>query len=586
MGFGGLVPRKRRPRTLGPRACVGESGCVTEELAEGLAEAPEVARSHDAARSKPFDDLSEPTHVVDDGGNARPERLKKCPRLVELRPVGEDGDGRLRERLLELARAEVPEPPLDPSPTPRTEVVERDPRVAGDDEPRVRDRQHRLDCVREALVRPDHARREHRSAVVCASRVAAEHGMRDHVQPLGRDAECSECLAPALGVHDDRVEASEQPQPETPATPGAARQKIVRGEDERARRAEECHVELGRGEPLQVEDVGLSSQQTAHRDRVFHEPRGDPGGAVLDPRGASIEALLEPVAVRGRPPTEPEGCRDELDLGACAGERRSQLVVVRRRERRWIGEDDVHVRTVETRLELLVRSWNVFHGRTNPPGRRGYLREMVELATADRPDVLCLQEVPVWALLRLGEWSGGMTSVPAVTRLPVWPAPLTGWLTRWHEAFFRSALAGQANAILVAGKHRVDDRGRDRVSETRREPRLVSAVRLDGVVVANLHATNDFARPEVPLAELERARAFAERHARDGDAIVLAGDFNVREPALDGYSAPGRGIDHVLVRGAEVSPLHVWPREARLHNGAVLSDHAPVELRVRLRGSR
>lgn len=237
-------------------------------------------------------------------------------------------------------------------------------------------------------------------------------------------------------------------------------------------------------------------------------------------------------------------------------------------------------------MELLVRTWNVFHGRTDPPGRRGYLREMVELATADRPDVLCLQEVPVWALLRLGEWSGGMTSVPAVTRLPVWPAPLTAWLTRWHEAFFRSALAGQANAILVDPKHRFEDLGGDRVSEARREPRLVSAVRLDGVVVANLHATNDFSRSEVPLAELDRARRFAERHAHADDAIVLAGDFNVHAPTLEGYSAPGPGIDHVLVRGADVSALHVWPREARLQNGAVLSDHAPVELRVRLRGGR
>ena len=177
-----------------------------------------------------------------------------------------------------------------------------------------------------------------------------------------------------------------------------------------------------------------------------------------------------------------------------------------------------------------------------------------------------------------------MTAVPAVTRLPVWPAPLTAWLTRWHEAFFRSALAGQANAILVDPKHRFEDLGGDRVSEARREPRLVSAVRLDGVVVANLHATNDFSRSEVPLAELDRARRFAERHARAGDAIVLAGDFNVRAPSLEGYSAPGPGLDHVLVHGADASALHVWPREARLQNGAVLSDHAPVELRVRLRG--
>ena len=47
---------------------------------------------------------------------------------------------------------------------------------------------------------------------------------------------------------------------------------------------------------------------------------------------------------------------------------------------------------------MLVRSWNLFHGNTLPPGRRSRLEEMVRLATADRPDVLCLQEVPLWAL--------------------------------------------------------------------------------------------------------------------------------------------------------------------------------------------
>ena len=231
-------------------------------------------------------------------------------------------------------------------------------------------------------------------------------------------------------------------------------------------------------------------------------------------------------------------------------------------------------------MDLLVRSWNVFHGRTDPPGRRGYLREMVALATADRPDVLCLQEVPVWALLRLGDWGGGMTVVPAITRLPVWPAPLAAWLTRSHEAFFRSALAGQANAIVVRPEHAVEDLGSARISLAGREVRLVSAVRLRSTVFANLHASNDFANPEIPRAEVGRACEFAEGHARAGETIVLAGDFNLRDPEVDGYSAPGEGIDHILVRGASATRLETWPRARRLQNGAVLSDHAPVELRV------
>ena len=55
---------------------------------------------------------------------------------------------------------------------------------------------------------------------------------------------------------------------------------------------------------------------------------------------------------------------------------------------------------------MLVRSWNLFHGNTLPPGRRSRLEEMVRLAIADRPDVLCLQEVPLWSLRQLGSGAG------------------------------------------------------------------------------------------------------------------------------------------------------------------------------------
>jgi endonuclease/exonuclease/phosphatase family metal-dependent hydrolase len=72
--------------------------------------------------------------------------------------------------------------------------------------------------------------------------------------------------------------------------------------------------------------------------------------------------------------------------------------------------------------------------------------------------------------------------------------------------------------------------------------------------------------------------------------VVLAGDFNVtaaRSTVLRdladgewGFSAPGPGIDHILVRGASTTPVHRWPDERRLHNGRLLSDHAPVELEI------
>ena len=137
---------------------------------------------------------------------------------------------------------------------------------------------------------------------------------------------------------------------------------------------------------------------------------------------------------------------------------------------------------------------------------------MVELVTADGPDVVCLQELPVWAVARLAGWSG-MHHFEAVTRPPLWPGPLSTWVTRAHQGFFRSGLSGQANAILVAPRHAATDVGHERISEGGRERRVVHAVRIagaPGVTIGNLHASNDFARPEVPQAESARAAAFVE----------------------------------------------------------------------------
>ena len=121
-------------------------------------------------------------------------------------------------------------------------------------------------------------------------------------------------------------------------------------------------------------------------------------------------------------------------------------------------------------MELLIRTWNLFHGNADPPRRAGYLRRMIELASADGPDVLCLQEMPVWALRRVDDWSG-MRRFDAVTRPPLWPGPVSRWVTRAHQGVFRSGLAGQANAILVAPRHAATDLGHDRISAQGRERR-------------------------------------------------------------------------------------------------------------------
>lgn len=237
-------------------------------------------------------------------------------------------------------------------------------------------------------------------------------------------------------------------------------------------------------------------------------------------------------------------------------------------------------------MRLLVRTWNVFHGNAHPPRRTGFLHRMVELATADQPDVLCLQELPVWALRRIDSWSG-MTSFGAVARPPFRLGPISKWITRAHQGFFRSGLAGQANAILVAKRLGGVELGHERISDRGRERRVVQAVRLEGspsVVVANLHCTNEFRDPAVPRSEARRACDFVDRVTRPREAIVLAGDFNVDDPRLDGFSTPGEGIDDVLVRDATAVDVTTWPVERRTVGGIVLSDHAPIDCVVEVSG--
>ncbi len=241
---------------------------------------------------------------------------------------------------------------------------------------------------------------------------------------------------------------------------------------------------------------------------------------------------------------------------------------------------------------MLVRSWNVFHGRTFPSGRRAYLREAIELATHDDPDVLCLQELPQWSLERLEGWTG-MAAFSARTRYRL--GRLGRRPTDVHHGFLRSLLTGQANAILVAKRLPVLDHRRrvlnGRFVEWPKERRVSHGVRVRDVgaeelVIVNLHLSH-LGQGRPAEAELQSTVSLAEELASGGEPIVLAGDFNLssasqglQQLVAAGYSPPGPGIDHVLVRGIPATALSVWPVEQRTVNGRVLSDHPPVELRV------
>lgn len=270
-------------------------------------------------------------------------------------------------------------------------------------------------------------------------------------------------------------------------------------------------------------------------------------------------------------------------------------------------------------MELVIRTWNLFHGNAKPPERRAYLAEMVRLVTAGSPAIVCLQEVPAWALPHLAGWAG-MQSSGAVAQPPrLGPLPITAELgravTSLNNGLFRSAVSGQANAILLAPGAEVlaesvlvlnARRFREIQAEWlglgplarlawAKERRVVQAVRarFDGasVTVANLHATSFPADQRLADAELARAATFVDGIAEPRDVVVLAGDFNVpagrsaTQPGLAGpewgFSTPlPEGIDQVLVRGAEVRSIERWPRERRRFEGRILSDHTPVEARA------
>jgi endonuclease/exonuclease/phosphatase family metal-dependent hydrolase len=244
---------------------------------------------------------------------------------------------------------------------------------------------------------------------------------------------------------------------------------------------------------------------------------------------------------------------------------------------------------------------------------------MVRLASADGTDVVCLQEVPVWALDELGDWSG-MTAVGDVAQRPrLGPIPSSAELgrlvTELHHGLFRSAVTGQANAILLRPSLRVLERRSIplnprsfRRAQARRlrlgvlprlvwgkERRVCQAVRVQDAeatfVIGNMHATAYAPDRRLSEAELLRAAVFVDGLAKPEEPVLLCGDFNVTRkssrtlgdltgPEWNFEGGTPTGIDHVLVRGLRPGLAVRWEVDRRLHEGRLLSDHAPVDVEV------
>ncbi len=170
--------------------------------------------------------------------------------------------------------------------------------------------------------------------------------MRDHVHALGRDAELGgQARAAVLGVHDDRVEALVQaPLPAQLPWAWLAREHVVRGDHERPAARQQRRVELLHGEPLEVDEVrrARGAPVAEHVGHVLGELHGAPRAGRVQAGGGAVEVLAPHVAVgRGDRPVG-EAAGEQLDLGAGAGERAGERVVVRRREGRRVYDVNAH----------------------------------------------------------------------------------------------------------------------------------------------------------------------------------------------------------------------------------------------------
>ena len=221
---------------------------------------------------------------------------------------------------------------------------------------------------------------------------------------------------------------------------------------------------------------------------------------------------------------------------------------------------------------MRVLTWNLFHGRGQPPAGRDLQPEFAAALAGWDWDVALLQEVPPWWAPALAHAcdAEGRTALTSRNALPA----LRRAVARRAPDLIGSN-GGGANVILVrrgAAGARITEH---RSVHLRRWPerRVCHAVALaGGPWCANLHA--QVHSPERAGADIARAAAVTLAWAGGGPAL-LGGDFNVREPAAAGFEElGGRGVDHVLghrLRGAGAPQIPA--------RGA-LSDHAAVIVAV------
>ena len=215
-------------------------------------------------------------------------------------------------------------------------------------------------------------------------------------------------------------------------------------------------------------------------------------------------------------------------------------------------------------MSITVLTWNLFHGRAQPPAGRDLYPEYEAAIAGWDWDVALLQEVPPWWPARLAEASRASMRMVLTSRNELLPLR-RAIADRWPDLI--KSGGGGSNAILVRG----DAIEEHRAVRLRRLPerRSMHAVRLaSGLWAANIHASKQ-PRPR-PLRDI--ARAGNALHAWEHHApLVFGGDFNIRDPEVPGLDhISWHWVDHVFARGL-----------TRKGRGEVLdprplSDHRPI----------
>lgn len=242
---------------------------------------------------------------------------------------------------------------------------------------------------------------------------------------------------------------------------------------------------------------------------------------------------------------------------------------------------------------MILRTWNVSRGATQQKSRKTYLREMVELVTADRPAIVCLQDVPVRALKQVGDWAG-MASLSDREERGLRSGSGSVILAP------RDATVLEHKAITLNTNVFCEEQGRslgltDREMRAWEKPRRIcQVVKLEfgnrrRVVVANVHATTT-ADARLVDAELRRAIHFVERQLELGDVLVFTGWYALGSAGsqaiagLLGHKAESRWygaqspFPMLVVLGAEINGVRTWPDEERTYDGKLLSTRPPVEV--------